>query len=142
MAYPYRAVLLGLSTSSSAAVGQNSSVSGIQYTPLSSITALANSSINQGAYPTYFPNYSPVGTNFSLSATVVTTNAFQFEYTLDGGASSPFVSSAAIWISSGSITGSSSGVFIALANPVTAVRLNVTGGSTQTGALFTVLQSG
>jgi hypothetical protein len=141
MATPYRACIVGLSTSSTAAINQTSSV-GTPVVPLSSISGLANSSINTGAYPTFFPNYSALGTAFAVTALIVSTNSFQFEYTLDAGTSSPFISSAATWISSGSITGSSSGVFISLPNPVTALRLNVTAGSTVQATLFTVLQSG
>ena len=141
MANPFRAVVLGLSTSSSAPLGQTSSYGDIQYTPLSSISGLFNSSINTGAYPTYFTNYSAIGTTFSLSAVIVSTNSFQFEYTLDAGTSQPFISSAATWVSSGSITGSSSGVFIYLQAPVSAVRLNVTAGSSQLGTVLSIIQS-
>ena len=141
MAVPYRAAVVGLSTSSTAAAGQVSSAS-TPVIPLSSVSGLANSSINTGAYPTYFPNYYALGNSFEVSALIVSTNGFQFEYTLDAGSSSPFISTAATWVSSGAITGSSSGVFISLKYPVTAIRLNVTAGSSTQVTLFTVLQSG
>lgn len=95
-------------------------------------------------YPIYFPDHS-ARTPFLVSiATVVnsTTAAYTVEHSLDYTGSSVFVSTAATWFASSGITAASTNAFTAYTYPVTAIRLNSTGGSSQGTIAMTIVQNG
>lgn len=136
-AMPFRAALLGLSTSSSAAVGQVSSY-GYPFVPLSSLAG-SLSSVSLGAYPTCFVDYMSRPTNIAVG--VVSTNTYSVEYTYDYTGSSAFISSNATWFQTTLTSVSCTAQSINISAPVTAVRLNITAGSTQLASTFYVTQT-
>lgn len=79
---------------------------------------------------------------FNLTVAITGSSAtFNVEGSLDYTGSSAFASSAAVWFSSfGSALVSTNAV--AISTPLTAVRLNVTAGSSTATTTMTVLQSG
>ncbi len=94
--------------------------------------------------PVYFPDLAQTPFSVSVSAAVNSTNAnFTVEYTLDyTGGSSTWISSNATWFPSSSITAATTNVFAFYNTPVTAIRLNSTGGSSAGTIAFTIVQAG
>lgn len=135
-AAPYRACLVGLSTGSTAAVGQKSS-NGYPIIPLSS--TVTGSSLNTGAYPTCFVDWMTRPTNISVG--VISTNVYSVEYTYDYTGSSVFYSSNASWFQTTLSAVSCSNQSINISAPVTAVRLNSTAGSSTQVSTFYVTQT-
>lgn len=139
-ANPFRAVVIGLSTSSTAPVGAISS-NGYPIVPLSSLLSVANSSINTGAYPIYFPDISANQKPFNLTAAVVSSNTFTIDYTFDYTGSSAFISTAATWFPSTATITSSFLTQVNFSSPVTALRMNITAGSTTEVSTFYAIQT-
>jgi len=103
---------------------------------VASITGLSSTA----GFPTWFPDTAI--RPFSASVAITGSSAtFNIEGTLDFTGSSTFNSSNAVWFSSfGSALVSTNAV--AITTPLTAVRLNVTAGSSTATTTMTAVQAG
>lgn len=93
-------------------------------------------------FPIYFPDY--MVRPFALTVEVTSTNSsntYNVEHTLDYG-TSVFVSTAANWFQNSTQSGATANLLSNYAFPVTAIRLNVTAGSSQNNVTMTIVQAG
>ena len=97
-------------------------------------------------YPTYFPDYLAqrpfnYGVGVVLGSTA-STNSYSVQHTFDYTGSSAFLSSNATWFNNTGMTALSCSLDGNYAFPVTAIRLNSTGGSTAVAVTITIVQAG
>jgi hypothetical protein len=108
-------------------------------------TVVGNSSTyglgsSQCFYPDIFRNPFNIGISVAVNSTGIT---FSVESTMDyNGFSSAFISTAANWFPNSGLTAQTSGGTGNYAYPVTAIRLNVTAGSSTGTATITCIQAG
>lgn len=96
-----------------------------------------------GGFPIYFPDLYQTPFSVAVSAAVNSSNAaFTVEHSLDYTGSSDFVSSNATWFPSSGITAATTNAFTFYNFPVTAIRLNSTGGSSAGTVALTIVQAG
>lgn len=94
-------------------------------------------------FPIYFPDTAIRPFSLSISCVISsTTAAYTVEHSLDYSGSSAFLSTAATWFPSSGITAATTNAFTAYTYPVTATRLNSTGGSSAGTFTMTVVQAG
>ena len=93
-------------------------------------------------YLQYFPDTTRVPFSLSVQTVNTSTQAYSVEYSLGYTGSSTFVSTAATWSSTTGITAATTYAFAAYTFPVTAIRLNSTGGSSTATVTMTIVQAG
>lgn len=100
-------------------------------------------STTAGFTSTFFPDYMirpfNIGVGTVVNSTAVT---FSVEHTFDYTGSSAFISSNATWFPNTGITAKSTNTDGNYAYPVTAIRLNVTAGSSTGTVTMTLIQAG
>ena len=93
-------------------------------------------------FPIWFPD-TDIRPFAVTVATYSASNTYNVEHTLDYTGSSAFISSNATWFQNSTQSGVVANVISNYAFPVTAIRLNVTAGSTtNTGVTMKILQAG
>jgi hypothetical protein len=116
-----------------------------------SCNATGGSQTNSSGYPTYFPDVCPDPFNIGIGVTMNSTAAapsWSIEYSFDytpWSVSSDFIgfsASQATWFQHSTLSGQSSNASGNFAFGVTAIRLNVTAGSSQQQTTLTLIQSG
>lgn len=90
----------------------------------------------------YFPDVTRNPFNVSVACVNTSTQAYTVQHSLDYTGSSVFISSNATWFPSSGITAATTAAFTAYTFPITALRLNSTGGSSTATVTMTVLQAG
>lgn len=96
-----------------------------------------------GGYGFYAPDYAVRPFNIGIGTVVnSTTVTFSVEHTFDYTGSSTFISSNATWFPNSGITGKSTNTDGNYAYPVSAIRLNVTAGSSTGTVTATFIQAG
>jgi hypothetical protein len=94
-------------------------------------------------YPIYVADWDKLSPfNLGISAVLTTTSAapsYNLETTLDFTGSSAFISTAASWFSSAVVSSGTASGFYVLTAPVTAIRPNVTAGSSIQTLVVTVI---
>jgi hypothetical protein len=97
-------------------------------------------------FPVYFPDLQETPFSVSVSASPASSASagFTVEHSFDylGPQSSVWISSNAVWFPSSGIAAISSNSYTAYTYPVTAIRLNSTGGSSTNVVTFTIVQAG
>lgn len=93
-------------------------------------------------YLQYFPDTTRNPFSVSVQCTNTSTQAFTVQHSLDFTGSSTFTSTAATWFASSGITAATTAAFTAYTYPVTAIRLNSTGGSSTATVTMTIVQAG
>jgi hypothetical protein len=96
-------------------------------------------------FPIAFPDIMQTPFNVSLGCVVNSTSAitaYNVEHSFDYTGSSAFISSNATWFLNSTISAASSNLTGNYAFPVSAIRLNVTAGSSQGTLTVTLLQAG
>jgi hypothetical protein len=93
-------------------------------------------------FPIYFPDTAVRPFALTVS-TYSASNTYNVEHTLDYTGSSAFISSNATWFQNSTQSGAVSNLISNYAFPVTAIRLNVTAGSTtNAGVTMEIVQAG
>lgn len=97
-----------------------------------------------GGYPIFFPDYAvrPFNIGVGITLTATATSIFNVEHTFDYTGSSAFISSNATWLVNTGINQNSCSIAGNYAYPVSAIRLNVTNGSTTTSVNMTLISAG
>ena len=105
-------------------------------------TATLTGLSSDSGYLQYFPDTTRFPFSLSVACTNTSTQAFTVEHSLSYTGSSTFVSTAATWFPSSGITAATTSAFTAYTYPVTAIRLNSTGGSSTATVTMTIVQAG
>jgi hypothetical protein len=94
-------------------------------------------------YPVYFPDYMVRPFNIGIGCvTASSSTTFNVEHTFDYTGSSTFISTAATWMINSGISAISCNISGNYAYPVSAIRLNVTAGSSTNTVTLTIIQAG
>jgi hypothetical protein len=109
------------------------------------VTGLS-STFGLGSSLVFFPDITRTPFNIGIGCVVNSTSAitsFNVEHSFDyAGMSSAFISSNATWFQNSTISAASSNISGNYAFPVSAIRLNVTAGSSAGTVTFTAIQAG
>lgn len=108
------------------------------------VTGLS-STFGLGSSLAFFPDLTRVPFNIGVAVTCNSTSAataYNVEHSFDYTGSSVFISTAATWFQNSTLSAASSNLTGNYAFPVTAIRLNVTAGSSQGNITMTAIQAG
>jgi len=108
------------------------------------VTGLS-STFGLGSSLAFFPDLTRTPFNISTACICNSTSAitsYNVEHSFDYTGSSVFISSNATWFQNSTISAASSNLTGNYAYPVTAIRLNVTAGSSQGNVTMTAIQAG
>jgi len=104
-----------------------------------------SSTFGLGSSLVFFPDLMLTPFNIGIGVTCSSTSAatsYNVEHSFDYTGSSAFISSNATWFQNSTLSAASSNLSGNYAFPVTAIRLNVTAGSSQGSITLTAIQAG
>lgn len=106
------------------------------------VTGLS-STFGLGSSLVFFPDLMQTPFAIGIGCVISSTSAtYNVEHTFDATGSSAFISSNATWFQNSTISAASSNLSGNYAFPVSAIRLNVTAGSSTGTVTFTAIQAG